>query len=398
MDLFGDAEDLEEDVIYDDDVTSDEEELSEMEDGLCEPAKMNFCLGHEAQEALFIDLFKKKSIPHAMIFSGLEGIGKTTMAFRFARFLFKYGKTASTDSNQSGLFGDDVDALPQEIESLDVDPLDPAFRLIASGSHPDFLHIYRYYDKSKGRQEAVLKVEAIREVEPFLRKTASEGGWRVVIVEDADTMNRNAQNAILKILEEPPANVVIILIAHRPGLLIPTIHSRARNIQFSPLSAMVMETLLARKEGINAFSPSDIETLYALSEGSIGQALKYIEQDGLDMLGKTLEHMVFAKEGQLHKIHEFSASISKPAQDTQYRIFTHTFLWILRKLLFLKARAHSEVPRYISNNATQRILTETPLEKLIALNDEVKNIFERVDFSNLDRRDAVRSAFLMISQ
>lgn len=397
MDLFGEPQD--DDTLADDEkgYFTGESELSDSAKGLCEPAKMNFCLGHEAQEAQFIDLFKKNSIPHAMIFSGIEGIGKTTMAFRFARFLFKHGKS-DTNSNQDGLFGDEADSLPQEISSLDVDPSDPVFRLVASGGHPDFLHLYRSYDKSKDRREAVLKVEAIREVGPFLRKTASEGGWRVVIIEDADTMNRNAQNAILKILEEPPANVLIMLIAHRPGLLIPTIHSRTRNIKFAPLSAMVMETLLAHKEGIDVLSPPDIETVNALSEGSIGQALKYIEQDGLAMLEKTLEHMIFAKQGDIHKLHEFSASIAKPAQDTQYRIFTYTFLWVIRKLLFLKARVHSEVPHYIRNSATENILNKATLEEMIALSDEVKNIFERVDFSNLDRRDAVRSAFLMISQ
>ncbi len=396
MDLFGDSQ---EDVIYDGDDPADvgSVDIRNPEECLCEPASMSICLGHEMQEALFIDLFKKNSVPHAMIFSGLKGIGKTTMAFRLARFLLKHGK-AGYDDNQDGLFGEEADALPQEINSLDVDPSDQVFRLIASGGHPDFLNICRRFDKSKGKKDAGLKVDAIRGVAPFLRKTASEGGWRVVIVEDADTMNRNAQNAILKILEEPPANVLIMLIAHRPGLLIPTIHSRSRNIQFTPLSAMVMEALLARKEGISDLSPSDIETLSDLSEGSVGQAIRFVEQDGMGILQKILEHILYATEGKHHKIHEFSASISKPTQDAQYRIFTYVFLWVLRKVLFLKARGHSEVPAYIRNNATDNLLNSFSLEKLIALNDDVKRIFERVDFSNLDRRDAVRSAFLMISQ
>jgi DNA polymerase-3 subunit delta' len=396
MDLFGDTQD---DVIYDDDVPADVGfECNETSEGrLCEPTSMSFCLGHEAQEALFIDLFKKNSMPHAMIFSGLEGIGKTTMAFRLARFLFKHGKVNSNDDH-GGLFGKEAEVLPHEINSLDVDPSDPVFRLIASGGHPDFLHIRRLFDKSKGRQDAGLKVETIREVEPFLRKTASEGGWRVVIVEDADTMNRNAQNAILKILEEPPANVLIMLIAHRPGLLIPTIHSRSRNIQFTPLSAMIMEVLLARKEGISKLSLSDVETLSDLSEGSVGQAIRFIEQDGLNMLQKILEHIQYAIEEKHHIIHEFSGSIAKSTQDTQYRIFTYAFLWILRKLLFAKARGYNEVSAYIRNDATQSLLNDSHLEKLITLNDDIKKVFESVDFSNLDRRDAVRSAFLMISQ
>ncbi|MCK5373879.1 MAG: DNA polymerase III subunit delta' [Alphaproteobacteria bacterium] len=403
MDLFGNS-DSQKDVIYDDNLSTEDGysdswnngDISETEDGLSDPQTMPFCLGHEAQEALFIDLFKKGTMPHAIIFSGLEGIGKTTMAFRLARFLFKHGKSVENE-NQGGLFGDDVEILTQEIVSLDVDPSDYVFHLIASGGHPDFLHIHRGFYKSKEKQDATLKVEAVREIEPFLRRTASDGGWRVVVVEDADTMNRSAQNAILKILEEPPANVLIILIAHRPGMLIPTIHSRARNIQFFPLSALTIETLLAKK-GEFKVSPSDVELITVLCEGSVGQALKFIENDGLAMLKKILEHMEYAGKEQLHKIHEFSASFTTHAQEAQYRMMTYMFLWILRKVLFVKARGNIEVPAYILNNATANLSANNSLEKLIFLNDEVKNIFRRVDFSNLDRRDAVRAAFLMIGQ
>ncbi|MFP4386904.1 MAG: DNA polymerase III subunit delta' [Alphaproteobacteria bacterium] len=341
---------------------------------------MTFCMGHEAQEALFINLFKNGNIPHAMIFSGIEGIGKTTMAFRLARFLLK-------NATQSP---------PQDYSDLDVDPQDYAFRLVSSGSHPDMLHIHRGFDNKKEKQDSYIKVESIRKVAPFLRRTSSNGGWRVVIIEDADTMNRNAQNAILKVLEEPPANVLIILIAHRPGMLIPTIHSRARTIIFSPLSAMVLETLLAMS-GRDDLSPRDVELLTQLSEGSIGRALTYLEGDGLDMTHKVLELMGFAHKREIHKINEFAMSIGTPSQDAQYRTFIYTFLWVMRKVLFAKARGYTDLPEYIRNGATVDLCARQSLEYLITLNDDIKNIFERVDFSNLDRRDAVRSALTMLS-
>lgn len=391
MDLFGETEEAE-DV---EDVLDEEFSIPVEKETLCAPKDMTFCLGHEGQEALFIDLFKKNSLPHAVIFAGLEGIGKTTMAFRLARFLLKHGKAAVND-DQGGLFSEASESLPQEIKNLDVDLQDKVSHLISSGSHPDFLHIFR--GKTKDKQDASLKVEAIRKIEPFLRLSASDGGWRVVLVEDADTMNRSAQNAILKILEEPPADVLIILIAHRPGMLIPTIHSRSRNIVFDPLSPIVMEALLSKTEKFSAVSSQDIEALTDLSEGSVGQAMTFLENDGLDMLKTILGLISEAKEGNIHKIHAFASSIGTNAQDTQYRLFTYALLWFFRKLLFLKARGNTNLPLYIQNDVTRELLAQASLKKLITLNDGLKNIFNSTDFSNLDRRDAVRSAFLIISQ
>ena len=200
MSLFGDEELLVEDDPAPVVEHHDPEKLND-------PQSMSFCLGHEAQEKLFLDLFEQNAMPHAMIFSGSKGIGKSTMAFRLARFLFKYGHK---NQEEESLFGGEE--LGQNFTSLDIPDHDPVFSRVASGGHADFLHIRRHYDATKGKLDATLKVEALRTIEPFLRKTSSDGGWRVVIVDDADTMNRNAQNAILKILEEPPQNVLIILI------------------------------------------------------------------------------------------------------------------------------------------------------------------------------------------
>ena len=356
-----------------------------------DPKSSPFCLGHDHAEKLFIDLYKKNNLPHAMIFSGLEGIGKTTMAFRLTRFLLKHGKGGGAAA--AGLFGED---LPQEITSMDVDADDPVFRRIVSGGHADLLHIHRLHDPKKDKQDANLKVETLRRIEPFLRKTSSEGGWRVVVVEDADTMNRNAQNAILKILEEPPANVLIILITHRPGMLIPTIHSRARMVPFLPLNVDIMDDLL-HKQGYSV-STEDMETLCALSEGSVGAALKYLENDGLDMLKDIMAHIAFAASAQPHKIHAFAATLSAPSQDKQYRMFCDIIQRVLRTLVFIKARGQSAIPAHLDTEIIRNMMDDYSLERLLGTSDALKTHFQRVEFSNLDRRDAVRSAFLMISQ
>ncbi len=387
MNLFGDEE-----IICDDNPPE-----TAVSDSLSHPKEMPYCLGHGRQEELFLELFKKDKLPHAMIFSGEQGVGKSTMAFRLARFLLKHGH--AIDKNQDSLFGGGdgyMGDMQADISSLDVAADDPVFSRIASGGHADLLYIHRHYDSTKNKLDANLKVEALRKIEPFLRKTSSQGGWRIVIIDDADTMNRNAQNAILKILEEPPANVLIILITHRIGMLIPTIRSRARNVAFDSLSHDIMNELL-NKQGYS-LSFSEIETLGALSKGSIGRALHFAEEGGLETLSLIMEHLDDAPNWNWAKIHPLSTSLATPAQDKEYRMFAELLQWVFRQILFAKARAGQSLPHYIQNDSLQKIMNDYSLEKLISISDNLKNHFERVDFSNLDRRDAVRGAFLVIDQ
>lgn len=390
MSLFGDN-----DLIYDDEVGSDdwfpEEGGYDIPDnGLAEPRHSTICIGHDDKEKLFLELYEKSVFPHALIFSGQEGIGKTTMAFRLARFLLKHGKE---DAGRGGLFGGDD--IPQEITTLDVPSDDPVFSRVASGGHADLLHIARNYDEAKGKQDATLKVEALRKIEPFLRKTSSEGGWRIVLIEDADTMNRNAQNAILKILEEPPANVLIILIAHRPGMLIPTIRSRARVITFDPLSTENMKDLLAR-QGVT-LSSQDTAALADLSEGSIGHALKYAEEGGLDMMQKILGYLDIAPNWNWEEIHKLANSLGTAAKDPEYRLFNEMLQWVFRKMLFLKSRGVESLPVYLDQAGCRRIYESYTIEKFIDICDALKKHFARTEFANLDRRDAVRTAFDVIN-
>ncbi len=363
--------------LFEDDI-ADAVEIKQLQ----EPKAMPYCLGHEQQETLFLDLFSQDSLPHAMIFSGLEGVGKTTMAFRLARFLLKHGQ-----DNDGGLFGED---LPQEFTTLDICVDDPVFSRVASGGHADILHIAREYNSSTNKQDATLKVDALRKIEPFLRKTSSEGGWRIVIVEDADTMNRSAQNAILKILEEPPQKVLIILVAHSSGALIPTIKSRSRLFSFDALPQKHIQTLLEHQG--HELSMSDTEALTAISMGSAGHALKLIEEDGLQVLSKILSHI--GASGS--KLHTLSNSLSSAAQDKQYRLFVDLMQWVFRHMLFLKARGINDLPNHFNNNELDFLFKAYSLKRLINICDNLNNHFDRVDFSNLDRRDAIRSAFLMI--
>jgi len=85
------------------------------------------------------------------------------------------------------------------------------FHRVASSGHADLMTVEREFDEKKGRLKNDISVESVRRIHPFVRMTAAEGGWRVVIVDGAEYLNASSQNALLKVLEEPPKKTVLIL-------------------------------------------------------------------------------------------------------------------------------------------------------------------------------------------
>ena len=181
-------------------------------------------LGHEDAEKTLLAGFNAGRMPHALILAGPAGIGKATLAFRLTRFLL------AQQEQESGLFGE-----PEKPQSLYIKSDDPVFRRVASGGHADLLTVERELDEKKGRLKNDISVESVRRIAPFLRKPAAEGGWRAVIVDGAECLNASSQNALLKILEEPPAKTVLILTTTQPGIFLPTIRSRCRMVHLEAL-------------------------------------------------------------------------------------------------------------------------------------------------------------------
>lgn len=235
--------------------------------------------GQDKSEAAFLDAFNTGRLHHAWLITGPKGVGKATLAWRIARFLLSQ---PVEDANAgAGLFGDEPDAP----ETLHIDPDTPIYRRSAQLAEPRLCLIRRAYDEKKSKHAAQISVEDVRKLNGFFHMSATDGGRRVVIVDSADEMNVSSANALLKTLEEPPKHAVLLLISHQPSRLLPTIRSRCRELRLSPLEATDLGQALDAA-GFNAADQS--EALAELSAGSVGEALRLTNLDGLDAYGEVV--------------------------------------------------------------------------------------------------------------
>lgn len=230
-------------------------------------------IGHAAAEATLTAAVASGRLPHAWLITGPKGIGKATLAFRFARFLLSSAAPVAA-ADGPGLFGE-VE-VPTTPTSLYMPPDHPVFRRIAAKGHADLLVLNA--DNATGRTSQI-PAEAARSIAPFLHQTAGEGGRRVVIVDALDELNAAGANALLKLVEEPPPQAVLLLIAHGMGRVLPTIRSRCRLLRLAPLGDAEVRAVLA--EQLPDEDPQALSDAAALAEGSPGRAVAMLESDGI---------------------------------------------------------------------------------------------------------------------
>ena len=240
-------------------------------EGAPHPRETARMFGQGAAERAFLAAYRSGRLHHGWLLTGPRGVGKATLAWRIARFLLA---TPEGDDGP-GPFGD----APPAPENLSVDPEHPVARRMLAGSEPGLKLIRRTPNPKTGRMRDIISVEDIRELTPFLSLSAAEGGRRVVIVDAADEMNPQAANALLKMLEEPPAKTVMLLVSHQPSGLLPTIRSRCRELRLAPLGPQDMARAL-EQAGVQP-EAGQAAALAALSAGSVGEAVRLINLGGL---------------------------------------------------------------------------------------------------------------------
>ncbi|WP_297772603.1 DNA polymerase III subunit delta' [uncultured Roseovarius sp.] len=239
-------------------------------EGAPHPRQTLRLFGQGVAEAAFLDAFNTGRLHHAWLVSGPNGVGKATLAWRIARFLL-----ATPEPQDGGLFG-----APPPPETLDVDPETPVARRVMALADPGIFLLRRGPTDKGDRLASEILVKEVRKLGNFFSLSAADGGRRVVIVDAADNLNMQAANALLKMLEEPPARTVMLLISHQPSGLLPTIRSRCRTLRLAPLGPEDMAVAL---DQAGIAPEGDPVALAELSGGSVGAAVRLINLGGLKL-------------------------------------------------------------------------------------------------------------------
>ena len=231
-------------------------------------------IGQATAEAAFLEAFTIGRLHHAWLLTGPRGVGKATFAWRLARFLL-----ATPDPDADDMFGAPAPT------SLDISPDHPIARRIAAGAEPGLKSVHRSENDKTKRLRDQIVVDDIRALASFFQLSATDGGRRVVIIDAADEMNVNAANALLKMLEEPPARTTLLLVCHQPSRLLPTIRSRCRSLRLRALNPDEMAEAMAQG-GVDASAHN--AALAELSGGSVGAAMRLALQDGLALYAEII--------------------------------------------------------------------------------------------------------------
>lgn len=223
---------------------------------------------------LLANIIQKGNIPHAFLFTGIVGVGKRETALAFA---MACNCTWANDSHKIHL--DKEDRRRQEDEPYHLScGTCRACKKIASGNHPDIITIQP--------ENALIKISQIRNLCHILALKPYEAGYRIVIMIDAHSMNQEAGNSLLKVLEEPPARTILILTAPHSYDLLPTIVSRCQHIRFSPISEKALAAKLMQDHAIPF---QEAELLSTLANGSLTGAHALLESRWMEQRNEILE-------------------------------------------------------------------------------------------------------------
>ncbi len=233
-------------------------------------------IGQERPIRFLTQMLKKKNIPHAMLFTGVDGIGKRTTAMAIGMAL--------NCTNPVG-----VSACGEC----------PSCQKVISGAHPDMITV-----RPEG---AFIKINQVRALSRQLRFAPLEGNWRVVIINDAQAMNLEASNAILKVLEEPPKNTFIILTANQTTDLLPTIVSRCQQVAFRPIPHEKVAEVLVELQGLDRQTAT---TLAVSTKGSLGKALSVDGEKWTVWRARLVEQISSLSIRSIQPVFGFVAAIS----------------------------------------------------------------------------------------
>jgi DNA polymerase-3 subunit delta' len=308
--------------------------------------------GHEEAIRQVMEAYASGRMHHAWLLAGAEGIGKSALAYRIATYVLSGGTSGIANPN----------------------PNHPAAKLVIADAHPDLLLIRRTENDSGELRKGIV-VEDVLKIAEFLHMTSAHGGWRVVIVDEAHTLNRNSQNAILKILEEPAERTLILVTTTTVGALLPTIRSRCRVLPLASLDDKHMRAIIAR--AAPELSADDTKHLIELSGGSVGFALKIVRAEALPLYTELQDLLGAMPALDIARLHKLADQIARKADAESYEVLTTLLIDRLHNDVRAMAVADDKSPM---------------LDRKLQVWDKVRASFAATEGANLDRRLAFINA------
>lgn len=324
-------------------------------------------IGHDFQKNILKRAARDNMASHSYLYAGPDGVGKKLMALEFAKLLNCLGSMDSPDEGCGC----------------------SSCRKIDRGIHPDVVLIEFTGVKN-------IKVDQVREeIEEKLYLRPFEGRYKIVIVDEAERMNHNAQNAFLKTLEEPPRDCVIILLSSRPESLLPTLRSRCQTVVFNPLPEEIVVGLLTQRGGM---SPEDAVLCAKLSGGSIGKALGF-DKDLMEWRKDLLAGLVSIRRNSASDISELSELLSSGASQTETERLDLGFRFIL---LWIRDIALAGVGSdYLTNtDFTEAVNNEArkwDLNDLLEMERNVERAWYDIARANANTKLVLDNLFLKLS-
>lgn len=293
-------------------------------EGFLHPRETFELFGHSSVETRLIDAYQSGRLHHAWLLTGPEGIGKAVLAYRFARFLL----------------ADEGERETQPASDLNISSDSTTARQVIRQAHPNLLVLRRPWVIQNKRFATAIPVDEVRRLRGFLGLTATGGNWRIIIVDSADELNRNAANALLKALEEPPEKSVFFLTSAMAGGLLPTIRSRCQRLELKALGPEDLRAAVASAcQAVDREYPAsgDFPRFAMLSGGSVRRALELMSGDGLQLYEQLIAILETMPSADYAKVHALADRISSPAAAAQWLMFQSLLDEMLHRFVRLGA-------------------------------------------------------------
>lgn len=308
-------------------------------------------VGQDRAVGQFSDAWKRGALHHAWLLAGPKGVGKATFAREAATRVLA-----------------DAAGPPVDAPALETPEDHRIARLVEAGSHPDLRWLERLVNDKTNNLARNITVDQVRSLGDLFDLTPALSPWRVVVIDSIDDLEKSAANALLKMLEEPPANTIFFLVSHSPGRLLPTIRSRCRRLDFQSLGDEAMTSVLAKV--LPEQKDFERARVIAAAGGSAGRAIALAELDLVSLEEKAI-NILRQGDPTNGRRSDLALELGKRGASDRYA----AFLEILPSVIARETRSLTGAPRLRAVDAYARTRELVAIAPRLSL-DPASTVFQ----------------------